>query len=136
MMGFVSALSASIALIILIMSVQIATMLRMSVENEQTADNLHVQISPGDDYSEHLLKNINEDKSYYITQKFALTLINYKEITVFCDYGNNLSEEVAKRILTYNYLLLSKTLPDDKVIISHLIHSPAVTNTCNIEYKG
>lgn len=105
MMGFVAALSSSIAFIILIMSSQLLNVISVQATREKEAQSIQI--------SRQLINILPEQSSatdqysYYISEEeVAALMIIDKPVSLYCTYGNNFSLEIAKKISAYNFILL------------------------------
>ncbi|EGH0973260.1 hypothetical protein ID370_004732 [Salmonella enterica] len=131
MFGFVSALSATLAIIVLITSIMLVNLL--SVSMEKSKQNFQIKFSGVID-SESLANTGGEkgekgDKSYnsdtsndmeYDVQQLMISKYvispkdlpkeryNIAEIETGCSYGNNFSYDVASKLVALNYIILAK----------------------------
>ncbi|EBA3270261.1 hypothetical protein AHK49_25405, partial [Salmonella enterica] len=131
MLGFVSALSATLAIIVLITSIMLVNLL--SVSMEKSKQNFQIKFSGVID-SESLANTGGEkgekgDKSYnsdtsndmeYDVQQLMISKYvispkdlpkeryNIAEIETGCSYGNNFSYDVASKLVALNYIILAK----------------------------
>ncbi len=131
MMGFVAALSSSIAFIVLIMSGQLLNLLYVSMHRQEQKSSLHVEVSDSSSESNENKENL----SYYLNPDLVKQLDIKRNIYLTCDYGSNFSEDVSKKIMLYNYLLIKKIHPDAHVFLTSPIHNVDKVNSCVLNYK-
>ncbi|EKA4765863.1 hypothetical protein OLJ13_001620, partial [Salmonella enterica] len=105
MMGFVAALSSSIAFIILIMSAQLLNILNASINRDKVMASVHVEIQ-----EKKLTPELKKQGmiSYYLSENDVSNLNFNRNIIMTCNYGNNLSEDISKNIMVYNFLMVKK----------------------------
>ncbi|ECZ1076753.1 hypothetical protein F7348_23965, partial [Salmonella enterica] len=109
MMGFVAALSSSIAFIILIMSAQLLNILNASINRDKVMASVHVEIQ-----EKKLTPELKKQGmiSYYLSENDVSNLNFNRNIIMTCNYGNNLSEDISKNIMVYNFLMVKKKNPN------------------------
>lgn len=141
MFGFVAALSSAVTVIILIIASSLLNLLNVYNQNEQARKS-------GLNYN---IDKVNEEnKSNGNNNQFALgvnvlssadvtNILKYRDgrdIYITCSYGNNLSEEVARKLLSFNFLRLkyhADLIENDKNIkINPLDYDALGTNSCSI----
>ncbi|MCT7233019.1 hypothetical protein, partial [Salmonella enterica] len=90
MMGFVAALSSSIAFIILIMSAQLLNMLNASISRDKVMASVHVEIQ-----AKKLTTELKKKEmiSYYLNEDDVNYLNFTLNIIITCYYGNNLRKD-------------------------------------------
>ncbi|EBR7230155.1 hypothetical protein DI464_16600 [Salmonella enterica subsp. enterica serovar Urbana] len=131
MLGFVSALSATLAIIVLITSIMLVNLLSFSMEKSK--QNFQIKFSgvidsesranTGGEKGEKGEKSYNSDTSndmendvqqlmiskYVISPKdLPKERYNIAEIETGCSYGNNFSYDVASKLVALNYIILAK----------------------------
>lgn len=106
MMGFVAALSSSIAFIILIMSAQLLNVINVQALREKEVQSIQISKQLIDILPDQSTSAADK-YSYYISESEVAALIDIaKPISLYCTYGNNFSLEIAKKISVYNYILI------------------------------
>lgn len=148
MLGFVSALSSAVAVMILLMSALLANLLSVSLEKEKNKSKLHSVSVPEVDKTENAPEGNKSKKgegdennrSGISVSGLSLTPKVLKPfehtpnpISIECTFGNNLSYEVASKYLTYNYIVSKLMFKNKKVIIFPLEEKNNETNTCVIK---
>ncbi|HHR5901241.1 TPA: hypothetical protein ACS7XC_002155 [Providencia alcalifaciens] len=121
MLGFVSALSASVSVMILLMAVLLANVMSSAMdmeENKNKAKILGIEDNGGE--SKDINNNNNNNKNIHNTMKSLtfnyeiLNTIDYnkiKGIEIYCSYGNNLTLDTALTYTVYNTVYLKKNIP-------------------------
>ncbi|EDG2590867.1 hypothetical protein GCQ23_12815 [Salmonella enterica] len=132
MMGFVAALSSSIAFIILIMSAQLLNILNASINRDKVMASVHVEIQEKKLTSELKKQGMI---SYYLSENDVSNLNFNRNIIMTCNYGNNLSEDISKNIMVYNFLMVKKKNPNAFVTLLKPEYLPGKTNSCSISYR-
>ncbi|ELM5565332.1 hypothetical protein Q2589_003619 [Salmonella enterica] len=132
MMGFVAALSSSIAFIILIMSAQLLNILNASINRDKVMASVHVEIQ-----EKKLAPELKKQGmiSYYLSENDVSNLNFNRNIIMTCNYGNNLSEDISKNIMVYNFLMVKKKNPNAFVTLLKPEYLPGKTNSCSISYR-
>ncbi|EEN4927374.1 hypothetical protein GIZ17_12775 [Salmonella enterica] len=132
MMGFVAALSSSIAFIILIMSAQLLNILNASINRDKVMASVHVEIQ-----EKKLTPELKKQRmiSYYLSENDVSNLNFNRNIIMTCNYGNNLSEDISKNIMVYNFLMVKKKNPNAFVTLLKPEYLPGKTNSCSISYR-
>ena len=139
MIGFVSALSSSLAVIILIMSVMLINMMKSAystqqekVEEVQKSESQNTNPETSED-EDRLMMNSN------IIDKQLLNEIRSdakkNNITIYCTYGKNLSKEIAIRYITFNVIYLSKEMPEKNISAGMPIEDKTISNRCYINHE-
>lgn len=120
MLGFVSALSASVSVMILLMAVLLANVMSSAMdmeENKHKTKILGIEDNGGEIKDKN--KNKNKNKNIHNTMKSLtfnyeiLNTINYnkiKSIEIYCSYGNNLTLDTALTYTVYNTVYLKKNI--------------------------
>ncbi|WP_095907161.1 hypothetical protein [Enterobacter cloacae] len=132
MIGFVSALSSTLAIVVLIASVLFVNFLTFTKKKSETDFHLklnksiikqeegdYIPLDRGQEESSDSNLSGLSMSEHIISPKDLLSLnSNIKEIATGCYYGNNFSYEVASKLSTLNYIVLVKSLMDTNVKIT------------------
>ncbi|QPR27646.1 hypothetical protein I6G97_14690 [Edwardsiella hoshinae] len=160
MLGFVSALSATLAIIVLIASVMLVNLLSVSLEKSK--QNFQIKFSGIID-SEPSGKNGGKNRDqegqsdkfgagtgrdnsdpqrmiskYVISpQDLPPAQSNLAEIETGCSYGNNFSYDVASKLAALNYIILAKAYAssDVKIYIQKPNYDENGINDCWVNTK-
>ncbi|MUT56048.1 hypothetical protein [Vibrio parahaemolyticus] len=149
MIGFVSALSSSLAVIILIMAVMMINMVKSSQSSMSKDDIIPIDQTGGGNKEETIsIKDISKRGSSstilqlnpnIVTQDVLdkLTSSNgIENVKVYCEYGNNFDYSVASSYTTFNIIVISsKVSKNTKVIPVKPIESLNSINKCYVEYE-
>ncbi|EHZ2593627.1 hypothetical protein K5N19_004428 [Vibrio parahaemolyticus] len=148
MIGFVSALSSSLAVIILIMAVMMINMVKSSqsgakddiIPIEQTGEgNKEETLSIKDISKRGSSSTILQLNPNIVTQDVLDKLISssgIENVKVYCEYGNNFDYSVASSYTTFNIIVISsKVSKNTKVIPVKPIESLNSINKCYVEYE-
>ena len=119
MLGFVSALSASVSVMILLMAVLLANVMSSAMdmeENKNKAKILGIEDNGGEskDINNNKNKNIHNTMKSLTFNYEILNTIDYnkiKGIEIYCSYGNNLTLDTALTYTVYNTVYLKKNIP-------------------------
>ena len=137
MLGFVSALSSAVAVMILLMSVLLTNLLSVTSEKDKKMGhaNLLLKESSGTSEKKTDSKTVKPGKGYSLSAKDLLPLKNAeRDIVIYCTYGNNLSLSVSQKYSTYNYIIVKKTLGSHvNLTVEQPIYEPNKKNTCIAE---
>ncbi|HBA7888963.1 TPA: hypothetical protein J1Z77_004302 [Escherichia coli] len=137
MLGFVSALSSAVAVMILIMTTLLINLGATMLAREKALKSIQIDKLSSTQHNQKTHENIlfgglslSTSDLKKIKESGVPTLITY------CQYGSNLSKTVATKISTLNYLRLKKYLGDKTEVI--LLSPPYVetTNSCYVEIKN
>ena len=138
MIGFVSALSSSLAVIILIMSVMLINMMKSAYNSqgeheggEQQNTSQNTTAPPGN-YEARLTMSSNVIDKQLLNEIIADAKNN--SITIYCTYGKNLSKEVAIKYTTFNVIYLSKELPGKTISVGMPLEDNSSWNRCYIKH--
>ncbi|EAM2494394.1 hypothetical protein DKR52_12025 [Salmonella enterica] len=128
MLGFVSALSATLAIIVLITSIMLVNLLSFSMEKSK--QNFQIKFSGVIDsesrantggekgeksYNSDTSNDMENDVQQLMISKYVISpkdlpkeRYNIAEIETGCSYGNNFSYDVASKLVALNYIILAK----------------------------
>lgn len=144
MLGFVSALSSAVAVMILLMSVLLTNLLSVTSEKDKKMGHANLLLAGSSGTSEKKTdsaksgKTVQPGKGYSLSAKDLLPFKNVenakKDIVIYCTYGNNLSLSVSQKYSTYNYIIVKKTLGSHvNLTVEQPIYEPNKKNTCIAE---
>lgn len=135
MLGFVSALSSAVAVMILLMSVLLANLLSAAISKDAKLDSSTLNYSSGSEESEDKPKIvITPGKGFSLSVSDLLPLRSSDSaVRIYCAYGNNMSLEIAKKYTTYNYIVAKSVLGDKKIVVVSPIYEPTSKNNCAVE---
>ncbi|HEQ1859953.1 TPA: hypothetical protein VEO38_003539 [Providencia alcalifaciens] len=130
MLGFVSALSASVAVMVLLMSVLLANVLATTLEAEQNKDKALLEGTKDNQSVQD--EKTNMMKSLVFSHDVVKVMDNpkVKAINVYCSYGNNLTLNTAMTYTIYNTVLIKKNIPNITVSAEKPVEDTKNTNTC------
>lgn len=151
MLGFVSALSSTLAIVVLIASVLLVNVLSVSVKKSQKefefkiTDQFNQSNPSGEGASQKGtgtgtgntdLPSTGIIKSKYVLSAKDLPPKNslISKVTVSCSYGNNFNYDVASKLLTINYIILEKHFFNTavKVVMQKPVYDENKINDCSI----
>ncbi|HGS4434512.1 TPA: hypothetical protein ACMDNU_003660 [Vibrio cholerae] len=140
MLGFVSALSSAVAVMILIMTTLLINLGVVMIKKEEEVktiriDKIEVNDSEAKSESKESVKNILSGLSISSEELRKIKSSNEKNLVVYCEYGKNLSNDVARKISTLNYIRLKMVIEDANIELKSPVLSESSTNTCYIEKK-
>ncbi|EGS1131365.1 hypothetical protein CFSAN000509_003810 [Salmonella bongori CFSAN000509] len=135
MLGFVSALSSAVAVMILLMSVLLANLLSAAISKDAKLDSSTLNYSSGSEESKDKPKIvITPGKGFSLSVSDLLPLRSSDSaVRIYCAYGNNMSLEIAKKYTTYNYIVAKSVLGDKKIVVVSPIYEPTSKNNCAVE---
>ena len=116
MLGFVSALSSALAVIILIMSIMLVNLLKSATNN--SSEQSELEVNPENVARiQNMATSLDGFKlDYNIVTSDVLEAIktkpDLKTINLSCTYGNNFNLAIAEKYITFNLVILKKTNPD------------------------
>ncbi|EBJ2068822.1 hypothetical protein DP590_07520 [Salmonella enterica] len=135
MMGFVSALSSSIALIVLIMIAQLINIMNITSQQDR-AGALFVKSNENlQDFTQGTNQKNSNETSYFLTPDVVSAIGKHIDYILYCEYGDNLDLSTAGKILSYNYLALKKGYPEANITIKKPVLSTDKKNLCKILYE-
>lgn len=138
MLGFVSALSSAVAVMILLMSVLLANLLSAAISKDAKLNSATLSLSSveGGGAKENkknaIIHEPGQGFSLSATDLISLASAN-TTVRVYCTYGNNLSLDVAKKYTTYNYIVTKSALANSKIIVGQPVYEPKSKNNCIVE---
>ncbi|EEY8282357.1 TPA: hypothetical protein HIT51_004126 [Escherichia coli] len=151
MLGFVSALSSTLAIVVLIASVLLVNVLSVSVKKSQKEFEIKItdqfnQSNPSGEGASQKgtgtgtgntdLPSTGIIKSKYVLSAKDLPPKNslISKVTVSCSYGNNFNYDVASKLLTINYIILEKHFFNTavKVVMQKPVYDENKINDCSI----
>lgn len=140
MLGFVSALSSAVAVMILIMTTLLINLGVVMIKKEEELktiriDKIEVNDSEKKSESKENSKNIFSGLSISPEELRKIKYSNERNLVVYCEYGKNLSNDVARKISTLNYIRLKMAIEDANIELKSPVLSESSTNTCYIEKK-
>lgn len=143
MLGFVSALSSAVAVMILLMSVLLTNLLSVTLDQNRKKESANIVFTDNSGESgdsrtgKKKTKAVGPSKGFSLSVTDLLPLRNAKtgaEIKIYCTYGNNLSLDIAKKYTTYNYIVAKKTLREaDNILVEQPVYDPTGKNNCIAE---
>lgn len=145
MLGFVSALSSTLAIIVLIASVTLVNLVTFSIKKKQTEYYTKITEPQLESGGENGLGKGNRSQGEPVFYEHVNnSLLSVEDlpprnlaiplIKVQCTYGNNFNFEVASKLATLNYIILKKYYDgtDVKIMLEKPLIDEATTNSCNI----
>ncbi|EBH8752267.1 hypothetical protein R950_001520 [Salmonella enterica subsp. enterica] len=135
MLGFVSALSSAVAVMILLMSVLLTNLLSIAIEKDEKLDSSILKYSSDTEELKNKQKAIiMSGQGFSISVSDLLPLRSSSSaVRLYCTYGNNMSLKVAKKYTTYNYIVSKSVLGNKKIIVVSPIYEPTSKNNCAVE---
>lgn len=136
MLGFVSALSSSVAVMVLLMSVLLANVLSTTMGMEKNKDKTFLEgISDKQNIenNKNIENNQNNIMKSLVFNHADLKVMNnpkIKVISVHCSYGNNLSFDSSMTYTVYNTVLIKKNIPNITVVAEKPVKDTQGENTC------
>ena len=150
MLGFISALSAAVATMTLLMAVLLANVLSstmaveqnkgkatlMGIEGDNLGDSTEINNSNIDSNNRNHGSGNGNGNSMVKSLTFShdtLKLIdsnNVKSINVYCSYGNNISLDAAMTYTIYNTILIKKNTPNISIKALKPIEDNDGVNAC------
>ncbi len=139
MLGFISALSAAVATMILLMSVLLANVLASALTEEE---NKNKAVLMNIDYQD---KGEGEGEGEYVNLKMMKSLIfssevltaikktQTKNIDLYCSYGHNLNLDAALTYTIYNTILIKRNIQKVNVTANSPIEDTENINTCYLK---
>ncbi|EFM3240070.1 hypothetical protein HJV08_005331, partial [Escherichia coli] len=136
MLGFVSALSSTLAIVVLISSVLLVNLLTFTLnksekdyqlklnenvmkQEEASSDVQNVELGNGQDKSSGVnLSGVSISKNIISLKELPPRNSSITDIVTGCSYGNNFSYEVAAKLSTLNYIILAKNFIGTNVKIT------------------
>ncbi|EFH5302073.1 hypothetical protein GY512_004933 [Escherichia coli] len=155
MLGFVSALSSTLAIVVLIASVLLVNVLSVSVKKSQKEFEIKItdQFNQSNPSGEGVSQkgtgtgtgtgtgNTDLPSTGIIKSKYVLSAKDLppknsliSKVTVSCSYGNNFNYDVASKLLTINYIILEKHFFNTavKVVMQKPVYDENKINDCSI----
>ncbi|HHR5860724.1 TPA: hypothetical protein ACS70L_001825 [Providencia alcalifaciens] len=139
MLGFVSALSASVSVMILLMAVLLANVMSSAMdmeENKHKAKILGIEDNGGEIKDKN--KNIHNTMKSLTFNYEILNTIDYnkiKSIEIYCSYGNNLTLDTALTYTVYNTVYLKKNIPQISIKALKPAEDKNGLNSCFLKGK-
>lgn len=139
MLGFVSALSASVSVMILLMAVLLANVMSSAMdmeENKNKAKILGIEDNGGEIKDKN--KNIHNTMKSLTFNYEILNTIDYnkiKSIEIYCSYGNNLTLDTALTYTVYNTVYLKKNIPQVSIKALKPAEDKNGLNSCFLKGK-
>lgn len=137
MMGFVSALSATLAVIVVVMSSLLLSTIMMAA-SKGTLNISGAEISTEYDAPKFQTGVMNRD---LMTQEQINTLITSikanknTKISIDCNWGGTYSETISSRYATLYYLILRKKLPESVSVEMLPLQFLESKNSCNLKVE-
>lgn len=141
MLGFVSALSSAVAVMILLMSVLLANLLSAAISKDAKLNSATLSFNSGgggiakENKKNAIVPGSGQGFSLSATDLIPLASSN-TTVRVYCTYGNNLSLDVAKKYTTYNYIVAKSALANTQIIAGQPVYEPKNKNNCIAEEVG
>ncbi|MEZ2759975.1 hypothetical protein ACBQ54_19980 [Providencia vermicola] len=141
MLGFISALSAAVATMILLMSVLLANVLASALTEEKNKNkavlmNVDYQDKgEGEGEGEGEYVNLNMMKSLIFSNEVltAIKKTQTKNIDLYCSYGHNLNLDAALTYTIYNTILIKRNIQKVNVTANSPIEDTENINTCYLK---
>ncbi|WP_272574427.1 hypothetical protein [Providencia sp. PROV259] len=137
MLGFISALSAAVATMILLMSVLLANVLASALTEEENKNkavlmNIDYQ-DKGEGEGEYV--NLKMMKSLIFSSEVltAIKKTQTKNIDLYCSYGHNLNLDAALTYTIYNTILIKRNIQKVNVTANSPIEDTENINTCYLK---
>ncbi|MEZ2683040.1 hypothetical protein [Providencia rettgeri] len=134
MLGFISALSAAVATMTLLMAVLLANVLASAMEVEKNKDKAlltGIKEKNTDESEEFNNKNIMA-KSLTFSREVLQVLDNkkVKSVDIYCTYGNNISFDSAMTYTVYNTILIKRNTPNASIKALKPVEDNVGVNAC------
>lgn len=141
MLGFISALSAAVATMILLMSVLLANVLASALteeENKNKAVLMNIDYQDkgeGDGDGDGEYVNLKMMKSLIFSNEVltAIKKTQTKNIDLYCSYGHNLNLDAALTYTIYNTILIKRNIQKVNVTANSPIEDTENINTCYLK---
>ncbi|MGO2304111.1 MAG: hypothetical protein ACTH5W_05350 [Providencia sp.] len=148
MLGFISALSAAVATMTLLMAVLLANVLSstmaaeqnkgkatlMGIEEDKLGDSTEINNNNNDSNSRNYGSSNGNSMIKSLTFSHdTLKLIDnnkVKSIDVYCSYGNNISLDAAMTYTIYNTILIKKNTPNISIKALKPVEDSDGVNAC------
>lgn len=130
MLGFVSALSASVSVMILLMAVLLANVMSSAMDIEKNKNKAKLL---GIENSTESKANTNKTMKSLIFNNEILDNVDHKkikEIEMYCSYGNNLTLDAALTYTVYNTVYLKRNIPQVKIKTLKPVEDNGGVNNC------
>ncbi|MCD2529584.1 hypothetical protein ACLI07_20285 [Providencia huaxiensis] len=140
MLGFISALSAAVATMTLLMAVLLANVLSstmaaeenkgkaalIGIDNSNTEASASINTDSNNGNGKNIMKSLifSHDTIKFINHK------KVKSIDIYCSYGNNISFDVAMTYTIYNTVLIKKSTPNVHIKALKPIEDNQGVNAC------
>ncbi|EKO3563492.1 hypothetical protein HJA72_004279 [Vibrio fluvialis] len=134
MLGFVSALASSIAVLILVISISMVNTVMTQIEKEEKLRSFTMVSDDGvneEKGSHDLGKNEMISQNSVLPLALITSLSADDAVLLTCSYGKYYSFDVAEKFLTFNYLKLKANKKNIKVDVE-LIKDVNGINGCNL----
>ena len=130
MLGFVSALSSAVAVMILLMSVLLANLLSVAIEKDKKMDvSTLIYNNKG-----MQTQTVKPGHGFAFSPTDLLPLRQRRSsFRLYCTYGNNLSFEFAQKYVSFYYIIVKKILYSNDIIAEQPIYEPNSKNNCTVE---
>ncbi|WP_404462115.1 hypothetical protein [Providencia rettgeri] len=141
MLGFISALSAAVATMILLMSVLLANVLASALteeENKNKAVLMNIDYQDkgeGEGEGDGEYVNLKMMKSLIFSNEVltAIKKTQTKNIDLYCSYGHNLNLDAALTYTIYNTILIKRNIQKVNVTANSPIEDTENINTCYLK---
>ncbi|MBN6360495.1 MULTISPECIES: hypothetical protein [Providencia] len=140
MLGFISALSAAVATMTLLMAVLLANVLSstmaaeenkgkaalIGIDNSNTEASASINTDSNNGNGKNIMKSLifSHDTIKFIDHE------KVKSIDIYCSYGNNISFDVAMTYTIYNTVLIKKSTPNVHIKALKPIEDNQGVNAC------
>lgn len=145
MLGFISALSAAVATMILLMSVLLANVLASALTEEENKNKAVLMNIDYQDKGEGEGEGDGDGDGEYVNLKMMKSLIfssevltaikktQTKNIDLYCSYGHNLNLDAALTYTIYNTILIKRNIQKVNVTANSPIEDTENINTCYLK---
>ncbi|WP_275076815.1 hypothetical protein [Providencia rettgeri] len=130
MLGFVSALSASVSVMILLMAVLLANVMSSAMDMEKNKNKAQLL---GIEDSNKKNNKINNNMTSLTFNNEVLDKIDHekvKKIEIYCSYGNNLTLDAALTYTVYNTIYLKRNIPKVDIHALNPVEDNNGENSC------
>lgn len=134
MLGFISALSAAVATMTLLMAVLLANVLASAMEVEKNKEKaLLMGIKEKSTEETEELNNKNIIVKSLTFSRDVLQVLDSKKVKsvdIYCTYGNNISFDSAMTYTVYNTILIKRNTPNASIKALKPVEDNVGVNAC------
>lgn len=132
MLGFVSALSSAVAVMVLVMVTMLARKIEVDHSNALLVSSFVIS---SDSTTQEVNKDNLESKNIVVISELQALIPDGSLYGISCSYGYNLTKDSAEKYKVFNFITIREILGAENVFLAPTYKNTIAENSCQIVKK-